>query len=138
MKKNTTITTVAIVFMLSACQEPIELNTAQVSALADEGLCELSNSRGPIKATTWAAVSSEVNRRKLDCSPAHRKCASFGYRKGTKAYGKCRMEIERMTSSERQTQQRVQSEQKQIDSLMQGLQKMQDDQQMHDSIVRPW
>ena len=109
----------------------------QVNALADDNLCELSNSKGPIKAATWAAVSSEVNRRKLDCSVAHRKCSAFGYRKGSKKYGECRMEIERMASTERQTRQRVRSEQKQVDSLMQGLQKMQADQQMHDIVTRP-
>lgn len=137
MKKNIVITISAVATLLAACQPPVVLEKSQITSLTDDNLCELYTSKRRLEPNTWATVSSTVNNRKLDCSPAHRKCTSFGYRKGSKDYGKCRMEIERMASSERQTQHKLQSEQKQIDSLMQGLQKMQDDQQMHDIMSQP-
>lgn len=106
MKYPSLILTVAL--LLSGCTHYTQ---EQVAAMPDGRVCSSYLKTMNYTEETDAYLASEVRKRNLDCHPDHWTCASHGHSKGTEAYAKCRMELQRMAA-----------EQQQMDQFMSGLQ----------------
>ncbi len=117
MKPQTLLAVIAASINLTACAKEIPL--AEIPAMSDNVLCHTYYQL--LTPESESAILSEIGERSIDCSPHHRKCLSYGLKKGSKEYTDCRMKLESIASEERQL--------KQLTDTLEDMQKKQIEQQ---------
>jgi hypothetical protein len=94
MRKSIFANLLMTVFVLSACKN---LEPSQIHAMSSSDLCK-ETLEPPLKyaTNTKDLIAREISKRKLDCTPAHIICTNYGFKRGTKEYGQCRTEQQRI------------------------------------------
>ncbi len=94
MKHYLVFSLLVTTLMIAGCKN---LEPSQVKNMSHSELCkEASEQFSPYNPNTKELIAKEVTRRGLDCSLAHLICTSYGFKKGTLAYGNCRIEQQRI------------------------------------------
>lgn len=119
--------------MVTACQK--KLTPQQVSGMNNNTLCFVFQNIRPYSRKTERYITSEVARRNLDCNPNHLACIEYGHVRGTQSYANCRIELHRQNNILVQQQMRNESEQQQMNTLVDGLKEIK---QTPEGGIRPY